>query len=219
LDLSDIFSSLVVQTLLGEFGSPGNIGVAYAYCSYVQSYDPAALVATFIKQLSQQKQQLPRELEGSFDAHHLNARKPTFSELQKLFLDVSKGFDKVFVVLDALDECELKDRQKFLPFLQEIVAPNGIVKLFVASRRHEDIQRAFANDATNEIEATKVSEDIKSYVEFELDKRLNNGSLKIKDPGLKTDIFEALLSKAKGMYVTPFYPLALVFDGYLNGSG
>lgn len=170
------------------------------------------MIATFIKQLSRRKEHLPNELEKIFDIYHKDFRKPGFPELEQLFLAVVKGFSQVFVVLDGLDECNLKQRKELLPFIQKAVTRSGIVKLFVTSRKEADIERAFADVTTIQIEATKVDEDIKSYVGSELDRRLGDGSLKIKDPGLKKEILDALLSKAEGMYVKiPSYFPATLF--------
>lgn len=115
------------------------------------------------------------------------------------------------MVLDALDECDVKKRPEFLQFLRKTITSGGTLKLFVASRKEEDIQRAFSDVATIQIEATKVNKDIESYVKSELNRRVSDGSLRMRDPNLKEEIFNALVSKAEGMYVIALFSFFKLF--------
>lgn len=92
-----------------------------------------------------------------------------------------------------------------MQFLADIVGSGrnspGNIKLFVTSRKEADIERSFINVPTIQIEAKKVTADIESYVRFELDRRLKDGTLTLRDSGLKKEILEALLGRAGGMSV------------------
>lgn len=189
-----------METISEKFALSDDSAIAFAYCNFKEQYNPAAFVATFIKQIARSKEDLPAELEKLFDYHNRNARKPSYTELRQLFLEVSKHFNRVFVVLDALDEFDSRQRPDFIPFLRDIVkSTEGTIKLFITSRKEADIERSFADVPTIQIEATKVAADIESYVEAELERRLQEGTLKMKDLSLKDDILQALLSRAGGM--------------------
>lgn len=157
-------------------------------------------MATFIKQIARTKEDLPAELEKLFDHHNRNAGKSSYTELCQLFLAISKHFDRVFVVLDALDESDSSRRPELILFLCDIAkSTEGNVKLFITSRKEPDIERSFSDVPTIQIEATKVAEDIELYVEAELERRLKEGTLKMRDLSLKDDILQALLGRAGGM--------------------
>ena len=110
--------------------------------------------------------------------------------------------------LDALDECPLDQRKELCEFLLSIAQTSstpteGTVKLFVTSRRESDIERAFQQQSipTIEVEAAKVDNDINVYVRAQIELRLENGSLRLRDMALKEKILNTLTTKAGGMYV------------------
>ena len=91
---------------------------------------------------------LPPKLITVYEQHYGNHSQPGFQELQGIFLAIVHEFNSVFFVLDALDECTLEQRADLCEFFAGIVelSPgmnHGIVKLFVASRKELDIERAF----------------------------------------------------------------------------
>lgn len=115
-------------------------------------------------------------------------------------------------MLDALDECTLDQRKDLCRFILSIVNPTapsstrtsqGVVKLFVTSRNESDIRQAFQQNSipTIEVEAAKVDSDIKIYVKAQIEIRLQNRSLRLRNMKLKDKIFSILTTKAGGMYV------------------
>ena len=84
---------------------------------------------------------------------------------------------------------------------------HGQVKLFVASRKELDIERAFLRKSfpTIEVEATKVDGDIELYVKAQIEQRLHDGSLTLNNIKLKDKILTALTVNPGGMYVFYFY--------------
>lgn len=146
--------------------------------------------------------ELPQELETLYDKHYRDVSPPGYTELHDVLARMTKHFDKVFLVLDALDECTEDQRRELLEALSGIVSPensnHGNVKLFITSRREPDIQRAFEYFPVIEIEAKKVNKDIESFVDVKLDQYLQDGDLNIGDT-LKNKIRNALVDKAGGM--------------------
>ena len=155
---------------------------------------------------------LPSKLNKAYEQHYKNHSQPGFQELQAIFLAITQEFNSVFFVLDALDECTLDQRADLCEFFAGIVevgfsTGSGPVKLFVASRRELDIERAFLRKSFPkiEIEATKVNSDIELYVKAQVEQRLQDGSLTLNNILLKDKILTALTSNAGGMYVFPFH--------------
>ena len=79
----------------------------------------------------------------------------------------------------------------------------GIVKLFITSRKEPDIERAFQQNSipTIEVKAANVDSDIEVYVKAQIELRLQNCSLELRDMALKNKILSVLTTKAGGMYV------------------
>ena len=155
----------------------------------------------------------PPDLSKVYKNHYKNHSQPGFQELQDMFLTVVQHFNSVFFVLDALDECTLNQRMDLCEFFARMIELStsgnatgyGFVKLFVASRRELDIERAFLRKPfpTIEVEAKKVDNDIELYVKAQIEQRLHDGSLTLNNVMLKDKILTALTTNAGGMYVSP----------------
>ena len=142
-----------------------------------------------------------------YKLHHRNDSQPSYNELRNAFLAIIHQFGCIIFVLDALDECALDQRKDLCEFLLSLTnstgTSQGIVKLFVTSRKEPDIERAFQQKSipTIEVEAAKVNKDIEVFVIAQIELLLQNGSLRLNSMALKDDILSALTAKAGGMYV------------------
>ena len=173
-----------------------------------------------LKQLCRTMESLPSELQEVYMRHDKHVSQPSYDELRTVLLVVMRHFGHVFFVLDALDECTLDQRQELCEFLLNMAnttsastttsassANRGVVKLFVTSRKESDIVRAFQRKSipTIEIATTNIDSDIGVYVKAQMELRLENQSLRLRDLGLKNKILNVLTSKAGGMYVPYVY--------------
>ena len=172
-----------------------------------------------LKQLCRAMQSFPHELQELYKQHDRNDSQPRYDELRSVFLAIIQQFGRIFFVLDALDECSLDQRQDLCKFILSLAnstttgptlpsptvdgtsPTHGVVKLFVTSRKELDIERAFRQESipTIEFEAAKVNKDIEVYIKAQIDVRLQNGSLELRDRALKDKILSALTTKAGGM--------------------
>lgn len=146
-----VLASIVVEDLRSRVSTPES-GAVFAYASYKDtesSGSPLRFLATFVLQLSRQRAELFPELEAYYDANVSDARPHTFIRLQEVFLQIIRNLRTVYLVVDALDEIEVKPRKEFLQFLSELVPEeNGnegssgcAVKVFVTSRKERDIEK------------------------------------------------------------------------------
>lgn len=187
---------------------------AYYSCRYPERDNPASLVGSFIRQLCTKLDRLPEKIQHFFRSTYYNARTPTFEDMQPLLFDLLGAYSKVFIVIDALDECEAptqenrkpssgrrpKYRLEVLDFIDNLTSQLlSCAKVLVTSRREEDIKDAFSRRPVIEVDATQVNSDIKAYLHDEIEQRVEKGSLKLRDPGLKNRIFSTLASRAQGM--------------------
>ena len=146
-----------------------------------------------LKQLCRIMQSLPSELQEIYEQHYHNDSQPTYDELKNAFLKIIQQFGHIFIVLDALDECSLDQRKDLCQFILSLASTSsdqGIVKLFVTSRKESDIEQAFRQESipTIEIEAAKVNSDIEVYVKAQIELRIQNRSLRFRNITLKDQI-------------------------------
>jgi len=103
--------------------------------------------------------------------------------------------DGVFVIVDALDECQMSDnaRPKFIEALLRLQSRESNVNLLATSRPVPDIVEAFNGHSRLEIVAQK--DDIERYI------RTQMSSLRAvsKYPDLQHEIISCIASVADGM--------------------
>jgi hypothetical protein len=100
----------------------------------------------------------------------------------------------VFVVFDALDECNPDQRKLLLPVFR-LLQQSG-VKIFVTSRHHaQDLERAFTDQNRIQIRATE--SDHREYTENQLEDDEDLMDLLPDDP--RSNIVSTIASKANGM--------------------
>ena len=197
----------MIEHLSALYELSAETGITFAYCNFQESRTTMTYIRLALKQLCQTMQSLPPKLQEVYEQHYSNNSQPRLDELRTVFLAIIQQFGRIFFMLDALDECPLEQRKELCEFILSIVdttgTSQGIVKLFVTSRKESDIERAFQQQSipTIEVEAAKVDNDIKAYVEAQIELRLQNGSLRLRDTSLKDRILNVLTSKAGGMYL------------------
>ena len=211
----------MIERISGLYELSQDIGVTFLYCNYKESREAVTYIRLAIKQLCRRMTSVPVELQTMYDAHFRNASEPNLDELRNVFIAISNHFKHVFLILDALDECNANQREDLLGFLTAVgtsqkdastPSTRSSVKLFVTSRREEDIRCAFTGGAFPiiKIKANQVNEDIELYVTAELQARLQGGKLKVNDGTLIQRIQKALIGRADGMCVKhPFSILQL----------
>ena len=199
----------MIEHISGLYELSQDIGVTFLYCNYKESREAVTYIRLAIKQLCRRMTRVPMELQTMYDAHFRSASEPNLDELRNVFIAISSHFKYVFLILDALDECNKDQRQDLLGFLTTVGTSkkastlSSSVKLFVTSRREEDIRRAFTGGSFPiiEIQANRVNKDIEQYVTAELQTRLQDGRLKVNDGTLIQKIQRALIGRADGMCV------------------
>ena len=218
----------MIDDLSGLYELSPDAGVTFIYCNYKESRTSEAYIKLAIKQICRRMKHFPHQLHEIYKMHYRNDSQPTSDELRSIFLAITLQFNSTFLVLDALDECTLDQREELCRFFFDIIESNtsptpartdqGIVKLFVTSRKEHEIERVFQQKLfpTIEVEAAKVDRDIAVYTKAQIDIRLNDHRLRIQNMALKSKIFNALTTKAGGMYVFPLQLPPILFPWMLG---
>jgi NACHT domain len=193
-----VLRSIIVDYLQRSFEQE-KVAIAYIYCSYKEQEDQtdANLVASLLQQLAQRNSSISNEISSLYHHHVKERTRPALGEWSQLLQSEVHHLSKVFVIVDALDECSESNgtRDSFLTEIRKL--PN--MHLLVTSRHILTIEREFEKAASVEIRAS--DEDVKRYLQDRIKKeRRLVGHIKA-DPALGETIISTIVQKAKGMYV------------------
>jgi ankyrin repeat domain-containing protein 50 len=192
----DTFRSVVINYLERTIKQE-NVAVVYIYCTHRQQNQTAGnLVASLLKQLIQQRTDIPGNIRDLYRHHRSRQTHPPLSEYSRLLQAELRHFLKVFIVIDALDECSEENRIRE-HFLAEVQKLSPMVRLLVTSRHMPDIERKFEGTAQLEIRAS--DEDVKRYLESRIESQLPLAKYVRTDPTLRSDILDTIIKRAHGM--------------------
>lgn len=83
-------------------------------------------------------------------------------------MDLLNEYTHVTILLDALDECEIKSRPKLFAFLAKLRCyPKTTVKILISSRNEPDVYECFGGVNNFSINAVDNADDIRRYVKHE----------------------------------------------------
>jgi hypothetical protein len=112
--------------------------VAFFYCEHrdPDRRDLSKLLSSILYQIVQEsKPPPPSSISRLIDRHSNKVSKYTLLQLGDLICEVATKHKRVYLVIDALDECE--NMAKLLPTLQRLA---GSLRLFVTSRDYVDVR-------------------------------------------------------------------------------
>jgi len=195
-----ILTSIVVDDLWNRFRHDATVGVAYVYCNFRRQQEQKLedLLASVLKQLTQEQPSIPSCVE-ELHCHHKSKRtRPSIDELLRALHSVATIYSKVFLIIDALDECQDHNgcRTKFLSAIFSLQGKTG-ANLLATSRLLPEIAEKFKGGISLEIRAT--DEDVRTY----LDQHLSSPRRAfLRDsPDLQEEIKAGIVKAVKGMYV------------------
>ncbi|KAK0371078.1 hypothetical protein CLIM01_11564 [Colletotrichum limetticola] len=182
--------------------SSQSVAVAFFYCDYknIDSQKLLNVLSTIAVQLGQQNHEAFSILEeyhaGLKSASSLNAE-PEPKDLLNLILTIISVYEKVFIVLDGLDECgdNMAEVAEAVKFLFEASSFDSIA---VFSRDEPEIQDEFAAEFAH-IEIAAHTEDLDIYIRAEMAPRRQPHNLSIQNPLFAEEIRHQLVNGAQGM--------------------
>ncbi|KAI1404230.1 ankyrin repeat-containing domain protein [Hypoxylon fuscum] len=172
---------------------------------FVQSDDQESLKAlsimrSLVRQRLPEPTQLPDNIEESL--RKLNS----YSELDdiaQLLSVVTIASKRSYIIIDGLDECDKQNRVQLLGALSSLVDKAQNTKVFVASRESlaGDVRSRFGTHEHILMDNSAAQKDIPEYVNGMIQKCMENGDLEVGDPSLITEIKQALIQGADGMFL------------------
>jgi hypothetical protein len=208
-----ILTSIVVEYLYTKFQKDKDIGIAYLYCNFRRRDEQKVetLLASVLKQLARCLSSLPESVKSLYDSHMDRQTRPTFNEILSTLQSISALYSRIFIVVDALDECQASNgcRTKLLNELFALQARCG-ANFFTTSRFIPEIDERFKDSMRLEIRAS--NQDIQIYLDGHISQlpRCVRRSAELRDE-IKAEIIKAV----DGMCVTSY----ILSEQYLHSIG
>ncbi|OQD86803.1 hypothetical protein PENANT_c007G02642 [Penicillium antarcticum] len=191
-----ILTAVIIDDLVTQCLSDHTLGLAYIYCDFRRKNDQKAesLLASILKQLSHCRSSLPTSVKMLYEQHKDRRTRPSLNELFRCLQSVASLYAKVFVVIDALDECKTSDDSRNV-FLSQIFDLQKVctVNLLATARPVPEIMERFSGD---KLEIRAQESDVKKYLEGRISQA---GSELLKT--YKEDIKRRITELADGMFL------------------
>ena len=195
-----MITSLVANHLCKLFQNDGSIGIAYLYCSHQrqQEQKPRDLLLSLLKQLVQEQSSVPEQVRSLYERYQGKVIVPSIDEVAKALRSVASDYTRVFILIDALDECQVSEEGTGI-LLSEVfnLQTKMGANIFTTARRIPEIAEIFKASMSLEIYAT--DEDVERYLEGHMSQL---PSFVARDSSLQQTIKTGILKAVDGMYVS-----------------
>lgn len=198
-----ILTSIVVDDLSTRFRGDLSTSFAYIYCNFRRQDEQKVdnLLASLLKQLAESQSSLPRSVKDLYDRHKVKRTRPTLTEISRVLQSAAATFSRVFIIIDALDECQASDgcRERFL---SEIFNLQVKVKasVFATSRFIPEIMNNFKGRGSMLLEIRASEEDVRRYLDGHMSQL---PAFIAQSSDLQGEIKTGIVAAVRGMYVYP----------------
>ena len=197
-----ILASIVINDLHERFRGDSTIGIAYIYFNFRRQDEqkPDGIFASLLRQLSQERPLLVDSVKALYAYHKEKRTRPSLGEILGVLQSVATTYSKVFIVIDALDECPISDgsRQRLLSSLFNLQIKCGI-NLLATSRHILSIKEEFEGKTMLEIRASEA--DVRRYLEGHM---FRLPGFVVRNPELQEEIKTGIVKAVDGMYEVHF---------------
>lgn len=158
---------MVISHLQSTFDTDEKTGIAYLYCDYMQPQTEEDLLRIMLKQLAERSAALPSSVVTLYNKHNPRRTTASMHEISEALFTVIASYSKVFLIIDALDECHSNGTR--IKLLNAIFSVQGKTKtrLFATSRDMDEITELFVDCGRLEIRAR--DEDVERYLDSRMD--------------------------------------------------
>ena len=159
------------------------------------------MLRSLIMQLFSNHQFISEPLASLFKSCQNGEKQPQMEDLETLLKALIESSKKIYIVLDALDECER--REELLDFLEKAMEwKSEKLNLLMTGRRLKEFEDFFDGELDERsrlsIQNEEVDEDIRSYIHGKLqsDRRFKRWQ---RQPEVQEEIESKLMKKSDGM--------------------
>jgi Cdc6-like AAA superfamily ATPase len=202
-----IIASIVVDHLFTRFQNDDSISIAYLYCNFQrqQEQKPTDLLMSLLKQVVQKRRSIPENIKSLYQRYMRKPARPSFEEISQAMLSVVTDYSRVFIIIDALDECQFNNgsRKRLLSEMFTLQAKTG-ANLFATSRYIPEITKEFEGRGTS-LKIRASDKDVQRYLDGRMPHLLRSSIWKY--PDFQDMIKREIVKAADGMYAHPFINL------------
>ena len=137
-----------------------------------------SFLCSLLTRLSYQCTTVPPPLARLYSQNYNGGQQPHEDSLISTLREMLRLFKRVYIIVDALDECSnSEERDQVLTFMEDVVCWKlGNTHLWVTSRREADIEACFKPLVSHRVELHSdfIDQDIQTYLHHQLknDRRL-----------------------------------------------
>ena len=197
-----ILTTITIDDLTMRFQSEADIGIAYLYYNFRRQDEQKAdhLLASLLKQLSQERTLLPDSVKALYEKHKDQRTRPSFDEISRTFQSVAIMFSKVFIVINALDKCRTTNscRTRLLTEIFLAQAKSG-ANVFTTLRFMPEVTEKFEGSISLEIRAGE--EDVRRYLEGHM---FRLPGFVVRSPELQEEIKTNIVKAIDRIYIIYF---------------
>lgn len=140
-------------------------GLAYLFCNYKSQANQSlyCLLSGLLKQLVQSRTDIAAPVTRLYDHHSKQKSRPSTDEIFTALLTICSNHARVYIVVDALDECtdQNRTRSQLIEKLRELQTRTN-VRLLFTSRFIPEITEKFRLDPVLEVRAS--GKDVKRFI-------------------------------------------------------
>lgn len=199
-----VLAAAMIDECLQRNANNPRKALAYFFCTYrdANTQQSTSILSSLCSQLARQNEnafQILQEYHHELTPERQLQAQPSTKKLIKVLRKMSFSFDRVYLIVDGLDECaqQVEDCVESLAAL--LPSPQDETLNLALLSRDEIPIREIVGDQFQNVEIEAHTEDIDRYVAHELDQRIDLGKLRLNDLALKDKIRRRLVDGAKGM--------------------
>lgn len=173
-----------------------DVGLAYVYFAFSRQQEQTVehVLGSILAQLLQGLRCFPPNLYDLKD----NGNRPTPEQLFDEICLAASGYQQVFIVLDALDECSIKEkcRSTILDYISTVQSKKG-VNLLATSRIHQDIASRFQGLHVTSLPISARDDDVYLF----LARQLETFDPEIFDEEIRQEVTCKVIEVTAGMFL------------------
>ncbi|KAF3067912.1 26S proteasome non-ATPase regulatory subunit 10 [Trichoderma lentiforme] len=195
-----INTSYIIDILRKERCNNDDVGIAYIYFSYkdTEIQTSVNILASLLEQLISRRPGFLSDLRSLYAEHTKENTRPSIADIGSLLQNIVFSFSKVFIIIDALDECAEVDDVRSIT-LTELKKLQHRMLLLVMSRPMPDPEGLLKDAIRINVEASLT--DIRNYIEQRIDNTRSMQKHVAGVPELRHRIVTVILQKIKGMFL------------------
>jgi hypothetical protein len=197
-----ILSSSVVVDLEQNAASSPNLLYFFFDFNDVGKQSPGKAVRSLIFQLYYKRKDIRQEADALYSSCNNGDRQPDHRSLYTLFQNMMKQAGEIWIVLDALDECHIRNEGSAYGLISWIRSLRDLdlnIHVLVTSRPEQDIKSAIESWARDSeiisLQSILVQDDIYAYIKARTKQIYRWQTM----PAVQNDIETALSQNADGM--------------------